>query len=96
MRIKLKCDVKEDSIHVEKNAEGIVKACCIYESKGYFYLVQFPDVKIPILVNQNDAVVISDKTISSGPTSQMDKAEEEFLENKKQERKLKKQKHSNK
>jgi hypothetical protein len=88
MKVKTKIQVKEDNIIVDENIEGIVKAGCSYEGKGYFYLVQFPDVKIPILVKMDDLIITDKSSEIESDSKQIDKSEKEFEEMKKEKRKI--------
>lgn len=101
MKIKTLTSVREDNISIDKNTEGIVKACYWSDNKKYYYLVQFPDAAYPILVLQTD-VKILDASISpnipikQSKSRQIDKSEEEFKEAKKLQRKTRKQKRNTK
>ena len=100
MRAKTITDVKEDNISVSKNTEGVIKGCCVIEDKGYFYLVDFPGIKYPILVKQDDIVVLdgirkATSDVVQSDSKQIDKTEKEFVERKKVER-AKNKKNNNK
>lgn len=91
MKARARIDVKEDNISVSKNTEGVIKGCCVIEDKGYFYLVDFPGIKYPILVKQDDIIVAdANKSTTSdvvqSDSKQIDKTEKEFTERKKAER----------
>lgn len=93
MKIKTKVEVRENEIVVDKNVEGNIVACCSIENKGFFYLVDFPETKYPILVKVDDVIVLKSETATANSESQqIDKSEEEFKERKRKERKHSKKK----